>query len=377
MKVFQFGVVCAGMILLAGCSTLGADGKSIDYGSAASQARTLEVPPDLTVPTADERYKMPQESGTAANFSEYNKGGVSISQGAVLPEVQGVTLERNAAQRWLSIKDTPENVWHIVKSFWTENGLSIKSDDPRAGVMETNWAENKARFPEINRYDVVSDTLDDKVYSEGERDMYITRLERGKEGKSTEVYITHRGMEEVFSNDKKVSQWQARGSDPEKVAIMLQRMMERFGLSHDKAAAALAASSKSSPLSPDGSVAINTEPAGTVSLREVSPGTVVIVMNDPYDRSWRKVGLAIGSSGLSVEDKDREKGVYYLRQVELEKSWWDRIKFWSSDPEKDKHYRVIVKDAGTTCEVSVIDQEGASNKVTRQIVETIYKNLNQ
>jgi uncharacterized lipoprotein len=119
------------------------------------------------------------------------------------------------------------------------------------------------------------------------------------------------------------------------------------------------------------------EPEGTASLREISGGSTIIVLNDPFDRSWRKVGLALEAAGLVVEDRNREKGIYYLRPVRLDRGWLDKLMFWRSDEDTSRHYRVNVKDGGNTCEVSITDQTGASNKVSKQMLEAIYKNINQ
>jgi uncharacterized lipoprotein len=119
------------------------------------------------------------------------------------------------------------------------------------------------------------------------------------------------------------------------------------------------------------------EPEGLSSLREVSGGNTIIVMNDPFDRSWRKVGLALESAGLVVDDKDREKGIYYLRPVRLDRGWLDKLMFWKGDEDTSRHYRVKIKDGGATCEVSIVDQDGASNKVSKQMLEAIYKYINQ
>jgi outer membrane protein assembly factor BamC len=381
MKVLQIGFYSAVLIALAGCSTLASDGKRIDYGAAAMQVPTLEVPPDLTTPAADERYKVPLGDAEAvATYSDYSKGGTQ-TRVAVLPEVQGVHMERNVAQRWLVINDKAENVWPMVKAFWKDSGLSIKSEEQAAGVMETDWVENKAKFPPAGFRNDSDDLIDRGVYAVGERDQYRTRLERSKDGASTEVYITHRGMEEVYSSDKRVPQWQARGNDPEKEAIMLQRLMVRFGSSEARAADALAVASTIAPAvaaTAPKPVAVSTsEPAGTASLRELADGNTIIVMNDPFDRSWRKVGLAIESTGLAVEDKDREKGVYYLRPIKIELGWSDKLKFWKSNKDTTRHYRVNVKDSGTTCEVTITDQSGASNKTGKQMLEAMYKNINK
>jgi len=402
MRVLQIGISSAVLVSLLSCSTFGSDNKRIDYGAAAEKVPSLEVPPDLTAPGGEERNKAPQgEGGTpvpspsassgqaplggvegAATYSDYSKGGSRNSTvSAVLPEVQGVHMERNNAQRWLVVNDKAENVWPVVKAFWKENGLSIKSEEPAAGVMETDWVENRAKLPQGGFQNDCDNTSDNGVYSVGERDQYITRLERSKDGMSTDVYITHHGMEEVFSNDKRVSRWQARGNDPEKEAIMLQRLMVRFGVSKTKAASEVAAVSSvaaSSAVVAASAATINApESVGMASLREISGGNTIIVVNDPFDRSWRKVGLALESAGLVVEDKDREKGIYYLRPVKLESGWLDKLKFWKSDVDTARHYRVNVKDGGTSCEVSIVDQNGASNKVSKQMLEAIYKNISQ
>ena len=379
MKVLQIGIAGAVLVSLVSCSTLGADGKSIDYGAAASKVPTLEVPPDLTTPGSEERYRLPGEGGAVATYSDYSKGGAAQSGGAVLPEIPGVRLQRNTAQRWLLISDKPENVWPMVKAFWQDNGLSIKSEEPAAGIMETDWVENRAKITKAGSEDDTMQTSGTAVHSIGERDQYRTRLERSKDGSSTEVYITHRGMEEVYSNDKRVSQWQARGNDPEKEAIMLQRLMVRFGSSEARAADVLKTPASGVPATSPAVPAkvIASEPAGTASLREIADGNTIVVVNDPFDRSWRKVGLAIESAGLGVEDKDREKGIYYLRPIKLEKGWLDKMQFWKSSEDTTRHYRVNVKDGGSSCEVTITDQSGASNKASKQMLEAMYKNINK
>jgi outer membrane protein assembly factor BamC len=373
MKVLQIWIASAVLVSLASCGTLVSD-KRIDYGAAALKVPALEVPPDLTTPASDDRYKVPQVQGDAATYSDYSKGGAQ-SLAAVLPEVPGVHMERNNAERWLVVKDKPENVWPVIKTFWQENGLNIKSEDPAAGVMETDWVENRAKMPDAGFQNENDLTFSNNVYSVGERDQYRTRLERSKDGASTDVYITQRGMEEVFSNDKRVSKWQARSNDPEKEAIMLQRLMVRLGVDKTKAAKEVAAVGTKAETSP--ALLAAPEPVGLSSLREIPGGSTIIVVNDAFDRSWRKVGLAIESAGLAVEDKNREKGIYYLRPVKLERGWFDKLMFWKSGEDTTRHYRVNVKDGGKSCEVSITDQDGASNKVSKQMLEAIYKNINQ
>ena len=375
MKVLHIGISGIVLVSLIGCSSVGLGSKRVDYRSGAAQAPSLEVPPDLTVPGSDERYRVPQgDGGNVATFSDYSKGGAAAEQGrsasAILPEVKGVRLERNGTQRWLAVNDKPENVWFVVKAFLQENGLTIKSEDQAAGVMETEWSENRAKIPQGGIRNWLGKVFD-SIYSSGERDQYRVRLERGKDNESTEVYITHRGMEEVLSADQNTSKWQVRPNDPEMEAIMLQHLMARIGGSAAKVAdTAGTAASSAATVHVSGAT-------GAASLEKIFDGSKVIVMNDAFDRSWRRTGLAIERAGLTVDDRDRVKGIYFLRLAKAEKGWLDKLKFWEDGEDASKRYRVNVKDGGTACEVSVTDQDGANDETSGQILEAIYKNISE
>jgi outer membrane protein assembly factor BamC len=378
MKVSQIWISGVVLVLLVGCSTLNEDGKRIDYGAAAVKVPSLEIPPDLTAPAGDDRYKIPEgETGSVATYSAYSKADNQNRTG-ILPDIPGVHIERNNAERWLVVNEKPENVWPVVKAFWLDLGLTIGSEDKAAGVMETAWAENRAKNTKTNSSEASNQELD-FAYETSQRDQYITRLQRSKDGASTDIYITHRGLKLVPASTKSNPQWEARPSDPELEAIMLQRLMVRFGASESRATKEVAATDSvaTAGAAVAAGPAIAPEPAGMASLRENSAGNTIIFINDPFDRSWRKVGLAIDSARLKVEDKDREKGIYYLSPVKLERSWLDTLEFWKSSVDTTTHYRVIVKDGGTSCEVSIVDQNGASNKVSKQMLEALFKNINQ
>jgi outer membrane protein assembly factor BamC len=378
MKVLQIWISSVVLVSLVGCSTLNEDGKRIDYGAAAVKVPSLELPPDLTAPAGDDRYKIPQgDTGSVATYSAYSKADNQNRTG-ILPDVPGVHIERNNAERWLVVNEKAEDVWPVVKAFWQDLGLTIGSEDKAAGVMETAWAENRAKNAKAKSSGLSNQELN-SAYETSQRDQYITRLERGKDGASTDIYITHRGLMQAPSSTKSNPQWVARPGDPELEAIMLQRLMVRFGANESRASKEVAATDSVATAGAVAAVSPATvaEPAGMASLQENSAGNSIIVVNDPFDRSWRKVGLAIDSARLKVEDKDREKGIYYLSPVKLERGWLDTLEFWKSSEDTSRHYRVIVKDGGKSCEVSIVDQNGASNKISKQMLEALYKNINQ
>lgn len=364
MKALHAGIFTLVLLSLAGCGELGLSNKRIDYKAGAEQVPSLEVPPDLTMPTGDSRYQVTQaDDQTVETYSDYTKrgGGVPGAVATVLPEVKGVRLEREGTQRWLVVNDKAENVWPVVKAFWQANNLPIVTEDAAAGVMETEWVENRAKIPLDFIRKALGKAFDD-LYSSGERDQYRTRLERGSDGMTTSIYITHRGKEEVMDKDKITSKWQDRPNDPELETIMLQKLMVHFGSSEDQAASALAASGAA------GAAATS----GAASLRDG-----IIVVEDRFDRVWRKVGLAIEDAGLEVEDRDRVKGIYFLRQPKKESGWLDALQFWNDGADSNKRYRVNVKDGGTSCAVNVTDLDGGSDDASGKMIEAIYSNISR
>src|SRR5512139_3539004 len=218
-------------VALSACG--GMESKKIDYKSAG-KAPTLEVPPDLVAPTTDNRYAVPdtQGSGTAtlSTYSEERKTAPSSAQ-TLLPTEEKARIERAGSQRWLVVQATPQQVWPVLKDFWQENGFIVNLESPETGLMETDWAENRAKIPQ----DVIRNTLGkvlDSLYSTAERDKFRTRLERGAEAGMTEIFISHRGMYEVVDGGDGGNRtiWQPRPADAELEAEMLRRLMVRFGV---------------------------------------------------------------------------------------------------------------------------------------------------
>ena len=235
MRTLHIAVLTTALLALVGCHTLGIQKKRVDYKSAAasSSAPSLEVPPDLTSPSSEDRYAIPEGNGESVeNYSDYAKGGrtrpVQMTS-SVLPPVKGVHLEHAGAQHWLEVDGPAESVWPQVKAFWQENGFTLKTDNPQAGIMETNWLENRANIPEGGLRSLLGKVLKD-VYDSGLRDRYLTRMERSKDGQHTEIYITHYGMQEIVTGmEKDSSKWEPRPRDPQLEAAMLQMLMAKLG----------------------------------------------------------------------------------------------------------------------------------------------------
>jgi outer membrane protein assembly factor BamC len=255
---------------LVGCSgSILPESKKIEYKSAG-KLPPLEVPPDLTQQSRDERYTVPDVASSkgSATYSAYSveRGGQARTSTAqeVLPQVDKMRIERSGTQRWLVVGGSPERLWPGVKEFWQELGFLVNVELPDAGIMETDWAENRAKLPQ----DIIRGTIGkvfDSVYSTPERDKFRTRLEKGTEPGTVEIYISHRGMYEIFTNEgRSETRWQPRPADPELEAEMLRRLMVRLGVDEARAKTMVAADQRTDRAK----LARSADGAGAVVLEE-------------------------------------------------------------------------------------------------------------
>jgi outer membrane protein assembly factor BamC len=356
------------ILVLAGCSSL--ESKKVDYKSKAKPTKPLEVPPDLSKPAGGERFSVPDAQG-GQTLSEYLQGrpGQGQQVSGVLPKVEGATVVRAGSQRWLVVERPPEAVWAELREFWQEQGFIVAIDNPQVGVMETDWAENRAKIPESSLRSLLGKVID-QVYSTPERDKFRTRIERGAKEGSTEIYITHRGMYEVLEDPSLRTTgrtvWQPRPADPNLEAEMLTRVMLRFGVKQELAAAQVK----------------NPKAEPRASVGKEPDGTPVLVMKDDFERAWRRVGLSLDRLGFQVQDRDRSKGLYYvkyLQETQTKKSTLSKLAFWESDSPSSKiaDFRVLVADAQEGARVHVQSAEGKPEKseVATRIINVLLEDL--
>lgn len=343
--------------ILAGCSSIGSllEGEKIDYKSSG-KVPSLDIPPDLVRPSTDDRYAIPEASRGSATLSTYNSTRQDTNRNSttvpVLPDVTQARIERSGSQRWLVVNRPAEQVWPLVHDFWQQSGFLLALDSPETGIMETDWAENRAKIPQ----DAIRSTIGklfDGLYSTPERDKFRTRLE--KTDKGTEIFISHRGMLEVYSSSAKdQTVWQPRPADPELEAEFLRRLMLALGVDNERAQAQLATAPEAerAQLVREGNLA--------VSLK----------VNESFDRSWRRVGLALDRIGFTVEDRDRSKGLYFVRYVDPEvdnqtgqknQGFFGKLfSFGGSKTDKPTQFRITVRSASgaEVSQVAIQNKDG-------------------
>lgn len=354
------------VLALSACDTITESGK-VNYKSEAEKVKPvrLDVPPDLTQLTRDSKYAMP--TGGAVTASSMSAGtAAGIEKPVIAPrEVKDVRLERDDKQRWLVVGRPAEVVWPVVRDFWKENGFTYSIEQEQLGILETDWAENRAKVAG----DVVARALTKigmgGLISTGERDKFRTRVERNSQG-GVDIYITHRGLAEQYKpNDKFQTIWMARPADPELEAEFLNRLMVKLGVAAQVAEAAVNATKTLG-----GGIQPKT------ALENRSDGSV-IVMRESYDVAWRRVGVALDRSGFTVEDRDRSRGTYFVRYVDMpkeeDKGFFKGLFSSKPQPTGPAKYRIVVNAQRNTSEVRVQNEQGQADN--SEVAQRIYKLL--
>jgi outer membrane protein assembly factor BamC len=405
-KIRTLVVSILAVISLAGCDSIPFIDTTSDY-KGAGRSKPLEVPPDLTSVSASDTYSVPG----ATTYSQYSEG--QIQQQAepekILSSSDSVRMERAGSQRWLVVQASPEKVWPVIRDFWNEMGFAVRIENPQTGVMETEWVDPSGltKSKDESYVDKFQGWLD-KLNALNTRQKFRTRLDRGSDEGTTEIYLSHRSVSEVPTDDgkqrvrtvygevetgyrnedleKKKMSKEARAVAEDIDAELLRRLMVRLGVEEQKSHTIMAA-------------ATNEKRA---TFDQSKTGQAKLVVNDPFDRAWRRVGLALDRIGFIVEDRDRSRGIYYVRYSNVsvddpasnqkKKGLLDSLKFWGDDEkekekdqekavaelpkqrnegllgglfesdkdkaEREKQYRIQISRGDSTSPVIVTDQNG-------------------
>jgi outer membrane protein assembly factor BamC len=338
-KLLKLILLIAATVIVTGCDSIPFIDNSSEY-KGASRGRPLEVPPDLTAASASDTYSVP--GGTT--YSTYAQGEANQPQEAekLLPTSDSVKFEHAGSQRWLVVQAPPEKVWPVIRDFWTELGFAVRVEDPQTGVMETEWVDpaDLVKDAKGNYLDKFQGWLD-KLSSLNNRQKFRTRIDRGGEEATTEIYMSHRSISDATDDGHNYAVtklgridtgFKAKNQDERAVAEdidaeLLRRLMVRLGVEEKKSRTLIA-----SPIIEQRAI-----------LNKEADGALNLALNDQFDRAWRRVGLALDRIGFLVEDRDRSRGVFFVRYSDIEqdegpqdkKGLLDKLKFWGDDDKKE------------------------------------------
>lgn len=365
-------VVVATSTLMAGCSSTSNSilGDKVDYRTAGAKVVNLDVPPDLSKLPGQSRYGQVSPAIVSANSLNTPTATSAQASTSVAPGQFGsVKLERQGQTRWLSLNVPPEQVWDQVRTFWKDAGFELVVDQPETGLLETNWAENRAKLPQ----DIVRrtfGTIMDGLYDTGERDQFKTRIERTAKG--CEIYVTHRGVSEEYANAQKdQTRWQAR-LDAELEAEMLSRLMVRLGASKDAAQAAKTDVTQAQP-----------KGTGANTLARLSDNQSGLSVDDDFETVWRRIGLALDRAGYTIEARDRINGQYDVRLPgdngdKPKQGFWAGLFGAKDGGQAVVKHKVLVQAAGNKTNIQITDQNGGvqTTAIAQRIAKDLLNELN-
>ncbi|CAH2808640.1 MAG: Probable transmembrane protein precursor [uncultured Paraburkholderia sp.] len=383
----RFAVMLMAGGLVAGCGT--SSPTKIDYKSdSKSKQVSLAVPPNMIDETSDQRSLPPQGGETSlSTLKQIQAQAPSSNSVAVVPPVNGMHIQRDGTESWLVIDNkAPDQAWAQIRRFWQEQGFLLIVDQRDKGVMETNWNET---HPQIND-GLIRNTLSKAMgnsYVTSERNKYHTRLEAAPNG-GTYVFISQKGMREALTGtNNDFSTWQPKPNDPGLEQEYLKRLMAALALADSRSKPADSQSADLSPASAQ--VAPNAATAGAKSVAAATAAQNValsaqqpvadpdsantsaqfssteLILGEPYDRAWLRVGLALDRSNFTVDDRDLTKGLYFVRYVDpkdmisAEQGFWSQV-FHGKREKVAKQYRVNVRAiTPNQTRVAVVDDKGS------------------
>lgn len=343
-------LVCSVLILSSGllltaCSSMDFNvGDRIDYQNNKS-INTLEVPPDLKTPDYDPTYAT--IPGGAVSAAALTRGGAQGSNIQVLPTNSAIKLMRDGNVRWLQVNAPAEAIWPKLQEFWRIMGVGIKRDEPRVGIMETDWSENRAEIP----LDVIRKTIGkvfDGMFDAGSRDRFKIHLERPTP-QVTNVYLSHERAEEQVTGTG--TKWQYKPAKPELEAELLNRLMVFLQGGNPTANAPMAAESAQTSV--------------TASMTQMEGGQPALLVGGAANDVWIRTGVMLGRIGMSIEEQRRDNGIYVVTykggssQQEKQGLFTRLFKSEKNTLKVGARYQIQIADNGNRSLIRVGDEDGS------------------
>lgn len=342
---------------------------NLDYTSNKS-VKTLDFPPDLTAPEFDMAFVLPADGVVSASAIGNQSSGFTLDgrQINVLPKSTNMRFGGAGTSRWLDIDASAETLWPRLRDFWRSLGIPVKRDEPRIGVMETEWVVNRAGLP-LNWFNKIAGKVLGSGYDAGSRDRFRARMEKPT-ATTARIFLTHKGAEKVITGT--ISGWELRPANHELEAEMLNRL--KAFLQGDVVGAARNSVS--------GSEATQTTSLVNIVTQE---GLPVLQIHDNYKRSWVLTGIMLDRMGLVAEKRNQAAGIYEVKyqgddEDTAKRGFFSRM-FGGRKTLliKGDDYQVHVQDAGKLSVVRITDEEGKplSKRLSQLVLARLKKEFDR
>lgn len=362
-------ILLSTLTFLSACASERAAPK-LDYQSENKKVLSLEVPPDLRDPRQGDMYSLP--AGVTANPDALERADPQGNR--VLVKVKNARLERSGNQRWLSVQDKQAaELWPLLRTFWQENGFTIHSEEPQVGVMETEWAENRAKLPHQGVRKLFDKVGLGSIYTTSERDKFIIRMELNKQN-GYDIFFSHKGLEEVYdSKTQDRTVWQPRPNDPNLEAAFLARFMQYIGMDEKVIQQQTAQQA-------------DTQQGTEFAKREKDS----VAVSGSAERNINRIGAALDRIGLTVQQFVAERGMFVvqpapaesdvIRAANQKQGWFDRIRGKKPEnikPEQAPQMFVAIEQIDNGQRIHLLNQSGKPYQGADKgkLLDSLYREL--
>lgn len=322
-------------MVLGGCSFFSSLDEVVpDNTMEYRQAETLpplEIPPDLSAKAI--QYNLAGGSGDSATYLEYQEHASNpLMEIYEIESAKKPRLEAEGAQQRLVVPESQKKAWRRISRFWLENGLKIKAENLRLGFMD--------------------------VIDPSSQGGYRVRVEQGKMPQTTVIYLKQHTTD----------------PNPRQEEAMLRQLAEYLGTLQAQDLARAQQSSQSTVF--------------RSSQVNMLNGGVALQMGQHFSRAWRQVGLVLDEKGFAVEDRNRSRGIYYIRyddpfapQQGEDSGWLSKLAFWeeTGDKSKDSRYQIKLISDGPVTRVVILDAKGQrdESEAAKRLLSLLSEQLTQ
>ncbi|MCW8825969.1 MAG: outer membrane protein assembly factor BamC [Gammaproteobacteria bacterium] len=309
MLNFKLAGIALSITLLSGCSFLGLgkDKEKIQLEEIVS----LEIPPNLSTP---------MDSGLLAIPEPDISNSSQVVEKRILQRPEHVEIIRDGTSYWIKVVSDRDNLWDSLLQFWKETQIKLRVKNRAHGIIETSWFSG-----------------DDQRFASDTKNKFRLRIEEAEGDLQTlELYITHYGVVGTDIGAEKL-QWTNRERDRDIEVEFVHQLADYL----DRAQAKVSTADKRSS--------------------DYSISDEKLVITEDFKRAWRKVGIALDKGNIIVNDRDRNKGIYFVTEVDFledlggERGLLDRYVF-GDKVKQGKPFEVHIKSRDEQSVISVIGE---------------------
>jgi len=319
-------LIVSTLIFLASCSYFLTDHKN-DYLNE-KQTKSIILPEDQSSRPIVDYFPINTENNEKVSSAYEIPIPQQVFSSGTSNEVR---MHKLGELRWVYVETLPSSAWPVMKDFWAASNYGLSLSNPNTGIIESKV-----------------------IQAAGNDSKLIMKIEHGIRQASSEVFVSPLSEQD--------GDWVRVSGEENLEATVLRQVLDFF---------ASAPSSGGTSL-----VALNLNYGQKAVLKQSDDNKVSFIeLNLEYARSWAAVDRALKEALITVNDLDRDQGVFFVEfsKQQEEKGFIRRL--FSGESFKG-NYQVIVKEINeNTCMVTIVSDGEDSKLYERDLLSEINQSL--